>query len=492
MKMKSTSCTLLVVAALYLAISGCADQSASTTSSDDSSEGRGSLVDETKPASETKSERATAELSTNRKSNSQGDEVAGEPVDGIGSEDGAAILLKCAKHIEGDRDRDAVDLLLQLVEREPDNANAHMLLGVAYQNLQQFEQAAAAHKQAIAADPKRSDAYTNLGVALASQDKTEEAVVQFQRAVELNPNDTGAYNSLGIALQEVGRFEEAVEQHRAALAINNNWAKAHWNLGNALRKLGRREEAESQFRDALRIDPDYKAAHKNLGLTLAEMGQLESALPHMRKGMSENSVSFAMANALLGFKRYEEALPYYNKVLSAKPQHAKTHRNLGQALAALGRLDEAVVHQQQAVRLMPRDLQSQISLATTLEQLKRYDAAVLHWQQALNLDAQNVQVMNNLAWLLATCSEERNRDGKQAVELATRAALGSDYKSAFVLGTLAAAHAEAGNFKKAVDWQKKAIALAPDEHVVDFRRRLQQYEAEKPFHQESAKVGTPE
>jgi hypothetical protein len=51
------------------------------------------------------------------------------------------------------------------------------------------------------------------------------------------------------------------------------------------------------------------------------------------------------------------------------------------------------------------------------------------------------------------------------------------------LGTLAAAKAEAGNFKEAVKWQKKAIELGYDdkEETEKARQRLKLYEEGKPY-----------
>ena len=52
------------------------------------------------------------------------------------------------------------------------------------------------------------------------------------------------------------------------------------------------------------------------------------------------------------------------------------------------------------------------------------------------------------------------------------------------LDTLAAAYAEAGEFGKAVEWQQKAVAMAPENVKPDFRARLELYEAGKPYRQE--------
>ena len=89
---------------------------------------------------------------------------------------------------------------------------------------------------------------------------------------------------------------------------------------------------------------------------------------------------------------------------------------------------------------------------------------------------------NSCAWIWATCPESKYRDGKKAVESATKACELTKWKDAFTVGTLAAAHAEAGDFVSAVKWQIKANELYAD--AQDMRKgqdRLKLYQERKPY-----------
>jgi Flp pilus assembly protein TadD len=105
----------------------------------------------------------------------------------------------------------------------------------------------------------------------------------------------------------------------------------------------------------------------------------------------------------------------------------------------------------------------------------------------LRLDPADVEVQNNLAWLLATSAQTSLRNGEQALQLARRANDATGRKNPVILGTLAAAFAEAGQFDEARSSAREAVALAQSAGRQDLVQRLnsqlQFYEARSAYHQ---------
>lgn len=89
---------------------------------------------------------------------------------------------------------------------------------------------------------------------------------------------------------------------------------------------------------------------------------------------------------------------------------------------------------------------------------------------------------NNLAWTLATCPDDTVRDGRRALALASRLNAMAPHSVPYV-GTLAAAHAEVGEFSDAIRTQQEALALLPLSHPEHdhFTRMLNEYRAGRPW-----------
>jgi tetratricopeptide (TPR) repeat protein len=70
------------------------------------------------------------------------------------------------------------------------------------------------------------------------------------------------------------------------------------------------------------------------------------------------------------------------------------------------------------------------------------------------------RMLDEIAWLLATYPDSKSRDGTEAVRLAEHACDLTERKIPALLDTLAAAHAEAGDFPRAIAAAEEALNRA--------------------------------
>ena len=111
--------------------------------------------------------------------------------------------------------------------------------------------------------------------------------------------------------------------------------------------------------------------------------------------------------------------------------------------------------------------------------------AIAQYEEALKIDHNSALARSQIAWLLATSSEEALRNGARAVESAEKADQLSGGGNAIVLHALAAAYAENGEFSKATEAARRALTLATAQGNTDLTNALQReialYQAGLPY-----------
>ncbi len=377
------------------------------------------------------------------------------------------------------------------LEIKPDYAAAYNNLGTALAGRGQFDEAITQYEKSLEIRPDYTDARNNLGLSLAMRGRVDEAITQYQKTLELNPDFAAAYNNLGNALAKCGRLDEAITQYEKALEIKPDNAEADNNLGNLLLGRGKVDEAVALFRKALEINPHYVKAHNSLGNALAGRGQIDEAIAEYRKALEIEpgyvEAHNNLGNVMAGRGRFDEAIAEYQKAVEIRPQVADLHYNLGIALAGCGRFDEAIVHYQKALEIQPGHTSARRNLGIVQSQREGILKALAGRRDLLRLRPDDVALLNDTAWVLATDPNASIRNGAEAVELAGGAVRLSDGQEPAVLGTLAAAYAEAERFPEAAQTAHKALELATQQNKLplaeSIKAKIPLYESQTPYHE---------
>ena len=374
----------------------------------------------------------------------------------------------------------------------PEDARAHNNYGHTLSHAGRTREAIAEYRKSIAVKPNYPEAHNNLAIALAEAGLPGEAIEHYRLAIEQNPGYAEAHSNLGRALAEQHRMKEAIAEYETALEINPQYAEAHNNLGYALTAAGRLDEAIGHYRQAIESDTNYAHAYNNLGLALAMQGKLDEAIGNFGKAVELDpgytSAEGNLGRALLEKNDVESAIAHLSHALSNGKQTAELESNLGLALASKGSMDEAVPHLKRALTLDPNLPDAHSALGMALVMKGEPAEGLRHWRETLRLDPNNAQTLNNAAWLLATAKDANLRDGREAVRLAERAVQATQGRDPEVLGTLAAAYAEAGEFGKAAETEQQAVDLAGklgnSQLAGELNGRMAQFQAHRPLRQQ--------
>jgi len=219
-----------------------------------------------------------------------------------------------------------------ILAREPNNAIAAHLMGLALKDTGDWAQGEDWLTFSIQLEPGRGEFHANLGNLLRKREKYARAAEAYEKALQLLPRHRAARRGLALTLNDLGRYDEAEVQCRILLSGDAGDAEAFGVLGIVLANRGQVAEAEGAYRRAIALDPTNHVAHHNLGALLARLERPEAlaALETARK---------------LGADGYEVA---YNRAHAA---------------FTAGDLDEAERGFARAVELQPGKLEAQTTLA---------------------------------------------------------------------------------------------------------------------------------
>ncbi len=165
----------------------------------------------------------------------------------------------------------AVEFLSNAVAAHPNFPIALSELGSQYIILKQWDKAGETFDALLKLKPNDAAAHLNLGIALFNQKKAEEAESHLRKALELKSAGPTAHYYLGLTLINLRRLEDAQKEFEAAIANGGeNLALAHQYLGGIYMSANKNREAADELEKYLKLDPKAPDAEKIKG-TIKEL-----------------------------------------------------------------------------------------------------------------------------------------------------------------------------------------------------------------------------
>lgn len=185
---------------------------------------------------------------------------------------------------------------------------------------------------------------------------------------------------------------------------------------------------------------------------------------------------------------WQNTVTLFRHAIEVTSENAFAHLPLGMGLEEDGLWRQVAVQYRIALVEDPgfQHALEYYRLGGVLIHLGQYREGLKDFEMSLRVDPDMPDSMNGLAWLLATCPDASIRDGARAVRLAQEACEETKYRKANMLGTLAAAFAETGQYDKAVAMAQRAIIVARAHDQPDWVQLNQEwlkcYVAHQPYH----------
>ena len=195
-------------------------------------------------------------------------------------------------------------------------------------------------RRALARNPRDEDA-----LFLLSQRCADTGEKFFQRLEQEAPDSHRVWQMRGLQAESAGDLRLAETCYRKVLEKQPELAGAHFDLGLILQKLGDTESSNDEYHAELRIDPNHYLAAYELGSSLARNGDTRAGLPWLERAV-HNGSSFVeakveLARAYISLGQFRSALPLLRDAVSKAPQHPSAHFLLHRCYRALGETAEA-------------------------------------------------------------------------------------------------------------------------------------------------------
>lgn len=323
--------------------------------------------------------------------------------------------------LQGDNERVAHELFLQVLRSQPDNLHCRylstvcaFLLGdedtleencayvlsvarrhpyavaceaVRYLYLGNYERAESFLEQALRALPRNPDIYLGLVLVQEYRGDSEKGIENCKKLLELEPDCARAHLALGSFCAMEGDFEAALAAYQRARELVPEVENPHMRLGCDYYYNGLLDQAMAEFSVVVGEEPDYPAAYFYLMDCLRRLGRTDEALDvyqdirHRFDQCPEET-----AGLFERFQMKRETVAALEKLCRRRPRSAELLFRLSVAYREAGRLQEALATAQRLVRLAPKEAEAHSLLAELYFRLEQYQAAAGSARRAIQLN----------------------------------------------------------------------------------------------------------
>lgn len=175
----------------------------------------------------------------------------------------------------------------------------------------QLEQAIKTYQQVIECDPNVANAQYNLGTIYLDQGQMEEAENAFRQTIKIDPNFAGGYFNLGFILSEIGQLEDARAAFRKVISLVPDAADAHRQLASITKHVEKDDDIRAM--EHLFVKPgltDTQRMDLSFGLAKAfeDIKDYPRSFEHLHRGntLKRQGYSYSTDEQRTYFARIQE------------------------------------------------------------------------------------------------------------------------------------------------------------------------------------------
>lgn len=375
---------------------------------------------------------------------------------------------------------ETIDKIIELCEKtlkeNPDNATAHHDLGAALLNQKDTEGALKHLTRAAELAPHSVMTYYLLGVAYGEKGQWDEAIASWKQVLERDKRNTNKLN--GMTHYFIGKIYALKGMWDAAVMEFNRAQKLvpdHFLLKNALAEVhlakGELGEAKQRWMEAAAANPQDPRAALNVCAISLDTADYQTAIDYgcrvIAMGQDGSSVRFNLGIAYLRTGDYDKAIEELNAAVSFEPADLGNRLNLGEAYVKKGLIDEGVKQWEQAAADHPESPHPYYNMGVAYAQHNLLQRAEEFWQKALERDP------NYLPVHIAQASAYADRGRFEESLKAWRKALEIEPEAVLVRLNIMAILCKQGKYQEALSLVVPAVEKDADVRFVQSICELQ-------------------
>ncbi|MGI8978307.1 MAG: tetratricopeptide repeat protein [Pirellulaceae bacterium] len=380
--------------------------------------------------------------------------------------------------------KESVDEAIKLLKANPPElAKAYILRGKMAEGLdaklENFD-------AAVKADPKNVQALQGRAILYSEKGEDDKAVADLSLLLEADADNELALEAISQVLNKLKKYDEALKHIEKLVSLNPKHPKGYLLRAGLHAMKDDEQKALDDLNKALDLDP------RNL-LGLLMRSQVHAAMGNKDKARQDSELLLRIApdlpDAILvrsriaaSEKRFGDAIIDIKKLLHSDPKNEEYRLMLAMFLVADKRPRKALEILDNVVADNEKNADALRSRGDALLSVGKHAEAIADYEKALKIDPKDTGVLNNLAWVLATSTDDKVRDAKRSIEYGKQACDLTEYKKPHILSTLASGYAEAGDFETAIKWSTKAVELGKGtENDDQLQKELEGYKEKKPW-----------
>ncbi len=205
---------------------------------------------------------------------------------------------------------------------------------------EQYEEAIAFYKQALALNPTCAQIFFNLGQALYHAKKYSEALYAYKKTVQHKKDHYRAYVQIAKVMMDVKQTKDAIEPLKQSLILEPNNPDARLLLSKAYSECNRFDDSIKTISEGLTLEPGHINMRFELANIYNTINRLDESLEiykSLDRQLPKNpSILYNIAFTYKKLGDLPTALPYYNQVLELDPNHSEALFSRGLAYLVIG------------------------------------------------------------------------------------------------------------------------------------------------------------